>query len=154
MTHASSMGRKYEAVRHQKSNGKVKQAINAYSVDSSNSIFKGLAESQHKSASKPYRNVTGPGQYEHHRLIGRTITESQKVNQPKYSFGMKHNFYEKKPPLISKEHKVDYYSRESPGAGTYSPEQSFQKFSYTSIKWSLPKDTRFKGPDVSSGNYK
>lgn len=154
MTNAWSINKKYEAVRHLKSNGKVRQAINAYNMASSNPIHKVLDGSQHKSTSKPYRNATGPGQYENHKLIGTTIAESQKVNQPKYSFGMKHDFYQRKPPIISKNHKVDYLSRESPGAGTYSPDESFKRFSCTSIKWSLPKDRRFKGPEVPSGKTK
>lgn len=79
-------------------------------------------------------------------MTGSFVIDSKRPNQPSFSFGLKQDFYQKKPPTLSKEHKVDYYLRDSPGAGTYAPENVYQKFCATTIRWSMPKDRRFKGP--------
>jgi len=62
------------------------------------------------------------------------------MTQPSFTFGLKQDFYERKPPVVSKQHKVDYYSRDSPGVGSYSPDVSHKKFNQKSIKWSIPRE--------------
>ena len=75
---------------------------------------------------KFHRNPTGPGQYEHHPMTGCFITDSSKTNQPRFTFGLKQDFYVKKPPTLSKVQGVDYLMRDSPGAGEYSPDLCFK----------------------------
>jgi hypothetical protein len=104
-------------------------------------------KSTQNSFQKIYRNVTGPGEYEPAVLTGRFVSESHKKNQPSFSFGYKHDYYSKKSPIISKGHLAELMMRDSPGAGTYSPEHGIKKFNQTSLKWSMPRDTRFKGPE-------
>jgi len=106
-----------------------------------------------KSMYKVYRNVTGPGEYEQLSMTGDYLAESNKRNQPKYSFGLKQDFTTKNPPVISKDHMVDFLSKESPGAGAYSPDATHSKFSKTAEKWSIPKDKRFKGPGSELANH-
>ena len=85
-------------------------------------------------------------------MIGEHIPNSLRRNQPSYSFGLKQDFYEKKPPIISKEHLIDFISKDSPGVGTYSPEMSQQKLSKISHLWTIPQDRRFKGPGSEVAN--
>lgn len=86
-------------------------------------------------------------------MTGKFQIDSRRFNQPSFSFGLKHDYYSKKPPLLSKQHKVDYYARDSPGAGTYSPEKVHDKFNETTVSWSMSKDKRFKGPCSELANH-
>ncbi|CAI2371202.1 unnamed protein product [Moneuplotes crassus] len=106
-----------------------------------------------RSILKAYNNVTGPGDYENVVRIGERIQNSQRRNQPAYSFGIRHDFSNKKPPVLSKRHNVDYYSRDSPCPGAYSPERSYTVMSQTRGGWSMSKDKRFKGPGAERANH-
>jgi len=129
----------------------VKSSVELRSFDQSKINFPNkLGGTPYKSVSKPYRNDTGPGEYDQSAMTGKYVIESNKQNPPRFSFGIKQDFYTKKPPTISKQHKIDYYSRDSPGAGTYSPESGHERFMQTSIKFSVPRDIRFRCPDVVS----
>lgn len=107
-----------------------------------------------ESVTKIYRNITGPGEYESPIMTGRLVVESSRKNQPSFSFGHKHDYYSKKSPIISKNHLADFMLRDSPGAGTYSPEDGQKKFTQTSLRFSIPKDSRFKGPGSENLNHK
>ena len=89
-------------------------------------------------------------------MMGKLIIDSNKHTQPSFSFGYKQDFYERKPPILSKQHRVDYYWRDSPGVGSYSPEISHKKFKEKNIKWSVPREKRFQGPnqDQTTNNIK
>lgn len=121
--------------------------LNTVSLQSSLTNLK-IGKSEKDTIGKLYRNITGPGQYEQHQMTGKFVVDSRKSNQPSFSFGLKQDFYDRKPPIISKEHRVDYYARDSPGAGTYSPDLSHKKFNQSTVHWSIPKERRFNGPPV------
>ena len=94
---------------------------------------------------KPHLNPAGSEDYEPQIMTGRSIVVLNKMNQSRYSFGTKYDFYHKKPPTLSKEHKIDYLMRDSPGVGKYSPQVSFKTLNDRSSKFSIPRDSRFKG---------
>ena len=90
----------------------------------------------------------GPAGYVLPDLLGKNKAESTQSNEPKYSFGLKHNTKQ----VPSAAHVQDYLLKESPGVGSYHPETTTSKRAMPSFSWGNEK--RFRSLDYNIRNQK